>query len=782
MIIGINTGHDSSFAILETNGNVKYILEEERFNRVKNTSFSTHLSLEYLIKNTMLIPDEVTDLVFDFEIADSDITFLMNKCYQNVLNDFCEDVLNKVKAYSKHPICFSPTIGFGTKTDFYREIENLKKIFPNAKISSYKHHLCHAASAFYPSGFKSSAILIIDGAGRLETVSIWHAMDNEITFIKQLELPHSLGNLYWLFGSYINLEEGKTMGLASYGIPKYKNIIYDKILDVSENGDFKFKIPLIFWFDMDSDYAISQLENIFGIKRRVSQDSPIKQFHADIASSIQSVIEEILIKLAKQAKDLTNEENLCLAGGVIQNCVANGKLVDSKIFKNIWIQPMANDSGAALGAALIKCYLDHPKVFIRWSMKNAYCGIGYDNSEIEQILDRVKIKTTEINDIEFYCANEISKGKVIARFVERSEVGPRALGNRSILSDSRYKMNHFTVNQIKQRECWRPLAPSILHNYMGEYFESICDSPFMILSFDVKNNVIDDIPAAVHVDCTARPQTVSKFNDNYYILVKKYFEITKIPILLNTSFNLKEEPIVQHPIEAIRDVILSDIDILQINNFIIEEFNTNTKLKTALRNNKYCGLYFEYFKNSKIVYFLESHNIQLEFIKTIFEWLQIQFITLSKNELILHLNTNYSIELICEPFELFNILNEIDKKIYDSDNKIYVLENSGFLSKNSVLDYKKLMIENLNFLKNLIGNKEILIFAILQDSNFISKNLRDFGYNNFIVIYTSAELKNFNPNPHQTFLIVSRNYMDNHNLIIKNLGYVMGQCFIQWDL
>ena len=784
MIIGINTSHDATFTLVDQKGCVAFILEEERFNRQKHSGFSTHLSLNYLLNKSLLNPAEVTDLVFNFEMEDDIINLLMERCYQNVARDFGSKVLRQVKAYSNHPFSCSPTMGFGTTTDMYTEIDHLKRLFPNALLSSYNHHLCHAASAYYPSGFESAAVLIADGSGRLETTSIWHAQANEIRLLKQIELPHSLGILYWLFSSFINLEEGKTMGLASYGRPLYKELIYREILGVEPNGDFRFKIPLVFWFDMDSEYAMIQIEHIFGVKRRFFQSSPLNQFHADVAASVQTVLEETIEKLAIQAMELTGEKNLCLAGGVFQNCVANGKLAERKIFKRIWIQPMANDSGAALGAGLVHFYQKNRHLQKRWKMRHPYHGIGYSQSEIAPLIRRIGASIEYQDHPSTFAANQISKGCIAGRFFGRSEVGPRALGNRSILSDARFRLNHFSVNHIKNREPWRPLAPSVLNKKMASVFTTTHpSSPWMILSFEVRKNWLTQIPAVVHIDGTARPQTVNHFNGPFLSLLSEYARQTNIPLISNTSFNLQGEPIVQHPLDAIRDAILSKIDLLLINDQPVTLPPIASPLLDALRKNRFCSLYYEYFHHKQTVYILDSNTRENDDVRTILTWLGIRWENASLNNLIRLLRENPNLDLILDnPYELRSWLaeNQAIPELYPGMH-IFVLEKSGFMAKNGIADFNRLLIKQFDHMSNLFGNKKILVFASQSDSETISTQMLACGFDVATRVHHPKDLKRSNPNPDHTFLVVSREYMDTFNAAIRDLGYQFGRGYLLWE-
>jgi carbamoyltransferase len=643
MILGVNPSHDAAFCLLDQSGQPRFILEEERFNRIKHSGFSTTLSLEMLVRDGLLDADAVTDIVYSFEMDPEIERDLMKKCYDNVKNDFGTAIFQEVSEYFHDPIHnYSPIQGLGLTTKFDDVTSNLRAMFPKAQETSYMHHLCHAASAFYPSGFESAAVLIVDGAGKLETITTWRANESGIEKIKQIELPHSLGIFYWLCSNFLGLEEGQTMGLAAYGRTIYRDLIYDRIIHVNDDGDFSFKLPLVFWFDMDHEYASGILENVFQAKVRSSADEPLNQFHADVAASLQCVTEEVMFRLATYARNITGEKHLCLAGGVVQNCVANGRLVNANVFENIWIQPLAHDAGTALGAALQHHYVvNRGGSSKRWRMKTAQLGRGSDPAEVKLCLERIKIPFRECTSPAKQAAVWIAEGRSVGWMQGRAEVGPRALGGRSILADPRQRFSHFALNEIKGRQPWRPFAPSVLSEDLHEYITSGSDSPFMILSFPVTEQSMGRVPAICHADNSARVQTVSKNGDTEYrLLIEQFKDRTGVPLILNTSFNQRSEPIVQYPLDAIRDFLVTGLDRLIIEKWAIDEKPViDSFLLKALRATRFPSLYDYYLRDCGGTVLIDHEELTTEqrqrtqYLQTILDWLGIRYTTIQGSEL-----------------------------------------------------------------------------------------------------------------------------------------------------
>lgn len=800
MILGINTSHDAAFCLLDARGNPVFLLEEERFNRIKHTGFNTFISLETAIDSGIFNPETVTDLVYSFEMDEGETNALMNKCYENVINSYGADVFLQASQFFHQPEhYFSLIKGTGLTKNFDEVTKQLLNLFPNARESSYKHHLCHAASAFYPSPFNSAALLIIDGSGRLETTTIWYGGINGLELLHQIELPHSLGVFYWLFSQYLGLEEGQTMGLAAYGTPIYRNLIYEQILETGENGKFAFKAPIVSWFDMDSEYALRIIENLFKRAARDSRQENLKQFHADVAASLQAVTEEIFIEIARYAKKQTGENNLCLAGGVVQNCVANGRLVSEGIFKNVWIQPVANDAGTALGAALHHFHTQpHNRKKNKWKMTSAQLGLAADKQSVKNLLRRLKINFKESKTVAEDAARRLAEGKIIGWFQAKAEVGPRALGGRSILADARTKYNSFAVNEIKQRQPWRPFAPSVSAEKASGFFEMPCASPYMILSFPIKNHLREKFPAISHTNGSARVQTVSSdVNGIYYDLLKAFEKITGNPVILNTSFNLKGEPIAQHPLEAIRDFLLTDIDALFLNDYLIEEKPTlPPDLKDALDSCKFISLYDVFFRNVKIIYFISHKSFSarqqrvLERLKILLKWLGIKCAGIPPDEF------NSTIETTKENFHLISIFHFLDSQLLRRLEEglyerltVFVIDSQMFPTRITPNDFLRVTESNCRKLYSLVANKNVFVWSDeINESNILNMldilNIPTAGTitsaNN-----TKSSTKTFPPeylkNSADAFLIISSSIMDKHKSELRKLGYYSEKNYLVWE-
>ena len=461
-----------------------------------------------------------------------------------------------------------------------------------------EHHESHAASAFFPSPFKQAAFLTIDGVGEWATTSFGVGKDNRVTILSEQHFPHSLGLLYSAFtyftGFKVNSGEYKVMGLAPYGEPRYVDLIYKHLIDLKDDGSFRMNMD---YFDYCAGLTMTndKFANLMGGKPRVSE-SPLTQREMDLARSVQEVTEEIILRQAKQVKKETGEKYLCMAGGVALNCVANGKLLRAGLFEDIWIQPAAGDAGGALGAAYIAYYHHHkqpaqPKS--RDLQKGSYLGNEYSPAEIEQFLKDNEIPHVRHSDNDLYEAvsGYLTEGKVIGWFQGRMEFGPRALGNRTIIGDARNPEMQKTMNvKIKFREGFRPFAPSVLAEHVSEWFEIDRESPYMLLVADVKKekqlpmpddaknywgiqklNVLrSEIPAVTHIDYSARIQTVNKVdNPRYHSLISAFYKKTGCPVVVNTSFNVRGEPIVESPADAYRCFMRTHMDILVLGNFVI---------------------------------------------------------------------------------------------------------------------------------------------------------------------------------------------------------------------
>lgn len=446
-----------------------------------------------------------------------------------------------------------------------------------------EHHQSHAASAFFPSPFEKAAVLCLDGVGEWATTSCWTGEENHLKPIWEIQFPHSIGLLYSAFTYYlgfkVNSGEYKVMGLAPYGEPKYTELILDHLIDLKKDGSFKLNMK---YFDFPTGLKMinNNFEKLFGEKTR-APESELTQFHKDVAHSIQDITEEIVRRLAMSIRKETGQHNLCLAGGVALNCVANGLLLKEKIFDNIFIQPAAGDGGGALGAAYSVWheYLKNrkPQALQDDLMKGSYLGPKYSQEEIKKILESFNAKYITFNNQEELFAKIVDliiEGKVIGLFQGRMEFGPRALGSRSIIGDPRDDQMQSTMNlKIKFRESFRPFAPAILAQRVSDYFSINTQSPYMLLVADVLDKHINEkskIPAVTHVDNSARIQTVHEKTNPFFHKLLSHFEMkTGCPLLINTSFNVRGEPIVNTPEDAYLCFMRTSMDCLILENMLL---------------------------------------------------------------------------------------------------------------------------------------------------------------------------------------------------------------------
>ena len=601
-ILGISCFYHDSAACLIKNGEIIAASQEERFTRIKHDQSFPKNSIKYCLKEANISENQIANVVF----------------YEKPLLKF-ERLLETYLAYAPKGFkSFLKSMPLWIKDKLFQKSilkKELKNLFGNkidwSKIILFsEHHLSHAASAFFPSPFKKAAIITIDGVGEWTTTSISEGDGKNIKLIKEIHFPHSLGLLYSAFTYYsgfkVNSGEYKLMGLAPYGNPIYVNKIKENLIKIESDGSFRLNM-MYFNFTTGLTMTNKKFHNLFGGPPRKSE-SKITQKDMDLAASIQKVTEEVVLHISKYALKETRLKNLCLAGGVALNCVANGVLLREKIFENIWIQPAAGDAGGALGSALSVWHLYYNKERkvdkLKYdSMKGSYLGPSYTDKEIEKelkIIDASYIKL-ELNDLIEKVANDISKNKAIGWMQGRMEFGPRALGSRSILADARSPNMQKQLNlKVKFRESFRPFAPSILSEHISEWFDHDEKSPYMLFVSDVKKNKLHNIkkneeelfgieklniprsqvPAITHVDNSARIQTVHKdTNEIYYNLISKFYEITKCPLIVNTSFNVRGEPIVCSPSDAYRCFMGTDLDILVIGNFYLKKNDQNENVK-----------------------------------------------------------------------------------------------------------------------------------------------------------------------------------------------------------
>ena len=590
-ILGISAFYHDSGACFLKDGEIVYASQEERFSRIKNDSSFPSLAiidgLEFLDINL----EEVSEIVV------YEKPFLK---FERLILTYIKNIPFGLSQFLKSMIVWGKEKLFQRKliNDHLNKIlQSEKKI--NFKIKFSEHHLSHSASAFYPSNFKEAAIITADGVGEFSTTTISHGNDDNITIIKKIDYPDSLGLLYSAFTYYlgfrVNSDEYKVMGLAPYGEPKYKSKILNSLVDVKDDGSFILN-QKYFSYSTGLVMTNKNFDNLMEKNQR-KKNGPINQNHMDLASSIQSITEDIMILICRHAKKITNSDNLCLAGGVALNCVANGKIINSKIFNKVWIQPAAGDAGGALGAALVSFYNKKENIKKKLSkkkdlMKNSYLGSIIKDSEIELHLSKQKLDFIKFNKFSDICekvSDDLTNSLIIGWCQGRAEFGPRALGHRSILADPRVVDMQKKLNlKIKFRESFRPFAPIVMREHLEEFFELDEDSPYMLVVKKVKqkklikvnesvsgfvkiNQVRSVIPAVTHVDNTARIQTVTNENQFIYPLIKKFYEKTECPMLVNTSFNLSEEPIVNNANDAINSFMKSGLDILVLNNYYIKK-------------------------------------------------------------------------------------------------------------------------------------------------------------------------------------------------------------------
>ena len=605
IVLGISSFYHDSAASLIHDGAIIAAAQEERFSRKKHDERFPKNAIRYVLQEGKLELNQVDYIVF-FEKP-----FLK---FERLLETYLAFAPKGFKSFSlAMPVwlrekLFQKKYLFDLLHELDEEFKDIKKI----KFS--EHHFSHAASAFYPSPFDEAIILTLDGVGEWATTTVAHGKGNKITMLKEIHFPHSLGLLYSAFTYYagfkVNSGEYKLMGLAPYGKSIYKKLILKKLIDLKEDGSFRLDMSY-FNFATGLTMTNKKFDRLFGQPSRKSEESMLTQFHMDIAASIQSVIEEIVLKITKNIFTEYKIKNLCLAGGVALNCVANGKILKNKIFNKIWIQPAAGDAGGSLGAAL--GYWHHEldqkrRVNPNDSMNGSYLGPSFENSQIEHELRlmNVNFKKYKEDDLIDILANELSKEKTIGWFQGRMEFGPRALGARSILADPRSSNMQKELNlKVKFRESFRPFAPSVLSEEANNWFNLKDLSPYMLMVAEIKKELQipmtreqenlfginklnikrSKIPAVTHVDFSARIQTVHRStNPKYYKLIKKFKEITGCPILVNTSFNIRGEPIVGNIKDAVQCFMGTNLDILAIGDFILLKSEQKKSLNKDYKN------------------------------------------------------------------------------------------------------------------------------------------------------------------------------------------------------
>jgi len=604
-ILGVSAFYHDSAAAIVIDGNIIAAAQEERFTRKKHDKRYPFNAVEYVLKESKLKLHEVDYIVF------YEKPFLK---FERLLETYVAFAPKGFKSFSKSMPLWLKEKLFQKKM-LFDELKSHDKNFINInKIHFSEHHFSHAASAFYPSPFKEAAVLTLDGVGEWATTTIAKGVDEKLEIYKEIHFPHSIGLLYSAFTYYlgfkVNSGEYKVMGLAPYGKPKYMNLIFEKLIDLKEDGSFRLNME---YFNYATGLTMTnkKFSDLFEMPVRNAEKDLMTEFHMNIAASIQKVTEEIVLRLARSVALETGSKNLCMAGGVALNCVANGKILKEKIFDNIWIQPAAGDAGGALGAALGLWHSELKKARLEPiidRMQGSYLGPSFNDEEIKKELDNlgaVYEKYTEEEMLKII-AKELSNEKIVGWFQGRMEFGPRALGARSIIADPRSEKMQKVINlKVKFRESFRPFAPSVPREEVSNWFDLNDDSPYMLFVADIKKNIrremtenekklfgIDklnvkrsSIPAVTHVDYSARIQTIHKnTNLKYHKLLMYFKEITNCPVIVNTSFNVRGEPIVCSIEDSFRCFMGTDLDILTCGNFILHKSKQNSALSKDYKN------------------------------------------------------------------------------------------------------------------------------------------------------------------------------------------------------
>lgn len=591
-IVGISAYYHDAAACLVVDGEIIAAAQEERFTRKKHDSNFPVNAISYCITYAKITSKDIDYVVF------YDKPFLK---FERLLETYLAFAPRGFKSFAASlPIwlkdkLFQKSVITSALNDLWGKDGKWEE-----KLLFSEHHLSHAASAFFPSPFERAAVLTMDGVGEYTTTSLAVGKGNELSVYKEIHFPHSLGLLYsamtYYTGFKVNSGEHKVMGLAPYGEPKYAKLIKDHIIDIKEDGSFALEMS---YFDYCTGLTMTneKFHMLFGGPPR-KQESMLTQREMDLAASVQIVLEEVVYKLAKGVAKTTGEKNLCLAGGVALNCVANGKLLRAKIFDRLWLQPAAGDAGGALGAALgaYHIMLNQPRKVLSSgidAMKGSFLGPEFSQKDITERLTRygAVFKTLTEDKVVEQTAQALASGKAVGWMNGRMEFGPRALGGRSIIADPRSPTMQKLLNlKVKYRESFRPFAPSVLREDVSHWFEMDDDSPYMLLVADVvkdkrremtaeeqalfgidKLNVPrSEIPSVTHVDYSARVQTVHKeSNPRYHALIQRFKGLSGCPVIVNTSFNVRGEPIVCTPEDAFRCFMGTELDLLVVGNAIL---------------------------------------------------------------------------------------------------------------------------------------------------------------------------------------------------------------------
>ena len=603
-VLGISAFYHDSAAAIIVDGEIIAAAQEERFTRKKHDASYPKNAINYVLKEAGLKLSEVDHVVF------YEKPFLK---FERLLETYVGFSPGGFKSFCMSmPLWLSEKL-FQKKMLFDALKEQDNNFNDIKKINFSEHHLSHAASAFFPSPYDEAIILTLDGVGEWATTTVSLGKNNKINILKEIHFPHSLGLLYSAFtyflGFKVNSGEYKVMGLAPYGEPKFRQIILDKLIDVKDDGSFRLNMDY-FNYATGLTMTNNKFAKLFNMERR-EPENELSQIHMDMAASIQVVTEEIVLKITRFLFEEFKIENLCMAGGVALNCVANGKILKEGLFKNIWIQPASGDAGGALGAAQAFYYqeLDNKRKILKPdAMNGSYLGPQFTDDQVEDELKSAgaNYKKLTLDQVVKDTAIALSEEKAVGWFQGRMEFGPRSLGNRSIIADSRSEKMQKNLNlKVKYRESFRPFAPAVLFEKVSEWFDINSESPYMLLVADVEKSKqlqmteeqknlfgIDklnikrsSIPSVTHVDYSARIQTVHKeTNSMFHKLIEEFERITKYPVLVNTSFNVRGEPIVCSATDAFNCFMGTDLDVLVCNNFILYKNEQNINLITDYKN------------------------------------------------------------------------------------------------------------------------------------------------------------------------------------------------------
>jgi carbamoyltransferase len=605
-ILGISAFYHDSAAALIIDGEIIAAAQEERFTRKKHDSSYPVNAINYCLSEARLSLAQVDHIAF------YDKPFLK---FERLLETYVAFAPKGFKSFRMAmPVWLREKLFL--KHILIKEIKKIDESFDDSKIMFGEHHFSHAASAFYLSPFEEAVVLTIDGVGEWATTAVAIGKGHELDIVKEIHFPHSLGLLYSAFTYYIgfrvNSGEYKLMGLAPYGEPKYKDLILEKLIDLKEDGSFRLN-QSYFNYATGLTMVNQNFVDLFGEPIRKPDTDKLAQFHMDIAASVQAVTEKAVLTITRSLAKEYNIPNLCMAGGVALNCVTNGKILNDKTFEDIWIQPASGDAGGALGGALAVWHkeLNKPRaVNPKDSMKGSYLGPMYEQGSIEKELLDCGAKFDLVTEDEMIeqTSQALADGMAVGWFQGRMEFGPRALGGRSILGDPRKEKMQKTLNlKVKYRESFRPFAPSVLREDVSEWFEADYDSPYMLFVDDVKkdrhikmtqeeeslfgieklNIKRSSIPAVTHVDYSARIQTVHKqTNPKYHALITKFKEKTGCSVVINTSFNVRGEPIVCSPGDAFKCFMGTELDFLVVGNCVLKKDKQD-----SLMTEDYRGMY-----------------------------------------------------------------------------------------------------------------------------------------------------------------------------------------------